>query len=123
MENMPWSDAMDSLFILQSGSSPVSANVDCTRSILDLMVRQNIPTTVESLRMLNDTALLRLGMLSAVAGISTWKRDVSTGTLFQLTTDGHLINPYTPNAIETDVMLSVVCALLVVIAISHARVP
>jgi hypothetical protein len=112
---------MDTTFVLQSGSTQVSAHMACVRSIMDLMVRQNIPVTAESLRGLNDTALLRLGMLSAVAGVSTWKRDAPMGVLFQLSEDGRLIHPYTPNAVETDVMLCVVCALLVVIAMSHLQ--
>ena len=112
-----WGNAMNSTFALSSGSSSVSNSLICSKSVFDLMTRQGIPTTPDSLRALNDTEILRVAMISAVAGISTWKRDANS--LFQLTDHGRLLHPYTPNAVETDVMLCVVCALLVVIAMFH----
>jgi hypothetical protein len=114
-----WSDAMTNAFALTSRSNAVSGNLVCSKSIFDLMVRQRIPTTPSLLRALNDTELLRVAMIASVAGVSTWKRDVATNTLFQLTDQGKLVQPYTPNAVESDVMLCVVCVLLIVIAIFH----
>ena len=110
---------MNSVFVLNSKSSYVSGSAACSRSVWDLMVRQSIPVSAAGLRDLNDTQLLRVAMMASVAGISTWRRDAETDTLFQLTEDGRLVHPYTPNAVETDVMLCVVCTLLVVIAMSH----
>jgi hypothetical protein len=110
---------MDRVFVLSSRASSVSGNYLCTKSITDLMIRQNIPTTTVALRALNDTALLQLAMQASVAGVSTWKRDPSTNVLFQLTDQGRLVSPYTPNAVESDVMLCIICALLIVIAIFH----
>ena len=114
-----WGEALNSVFILNSKSSFVSANSQCSQSVLDLMVRQNIPTTAAAIRNLNESQVLRLAMLASVAGISTWKRDAATDSFFLLTDQGRLVHPYTPNAVETDVMLSVVCILLVVIAMAH----
>jgi hypothetical protein len=114
-----WGDAMNSAFVLASKSSSISGSLPCSKSVFDLMTRQNIPTTPAALRALNDTEILRVAMIASVAGISTWKRDAATNSLFQLTEQGRLVHPYSPNAVESDVMLCVVCALLVVIAIFH----
>lgn len=118
-----WPDAMNSAFVLSSKSANVSGSLVCSKSVWDLMTRQRIPTSAAALRALNDTEILRVAMIASVAGISTWKRDASTDTLFQLTDQGRLVHPYTPNAVESDVMLCVVCALLVVIAMFHLTPP
>lgn len=114
-----WGDAMNAAFALSSKSSAVSGNLVCSKSVADLMIRQNIPLQPDALRGLNDSALLRLAMMASVAGISAWKRDVATNTLFQLTEQGRLVHPYTPNAVETDVMLCIICVLLIIIALFH----
>ena len=114
-----WGDAMNRVFALSSKSSSVSGNFMCTKSIANLMVRQNIPSTAAGLRALNDTEILQVAMLASVASISTWKRDAPNNALFQLTEQGRLVSPYTPNAIESDVMLCVICTLLIVIAVFH----
>jgi hypothetical protein len=114
-----WGDAMNRVFVLSSKSSSVSGNLLCTKSIMDLMIRQSIPLSPLALRALNDTELLQIAMTASVAGISSWKRDSTSNTLFQLTEQGRLVSPYTPNAVESDVMLCIICALLIVIAIFH----
>lgn len=115
--------ALDAVFVLASKARSVSGNMACRQSILDLMVRQTIPTNAEAIRTLSNTQLLSLAMLASVGGISTWKRDASDDYLFQLTDEGRLIHPYSPNAVETDVMLCIICALLIVIATLHMSAP
>ena len=114
-----WGDTMNRVFVLSSKSSSVSGNLMCTKSIMDLMIRQSIPLSPLGLRALNDTELLQIAMTASVAGVSSWKRDTVSNTLFQLTDQGRLVSPYTPNAVESDVMLCIICALLIVIAIFH----
>jgi hypothetical protein len=114
-----WGDAMNRVFALSSKSSSVSGNFMCTKSIANLMVSQNIPSTAAGLRALNDTEILQIAMLASVASISMWKRDAPNNALFQLTEQGRLVSPHTPNAVESDVMLCIICALLIVIAVFH----
>ena len=70
------------------------------------------------LRALSDTDLFRLAQLAAVGGSSRWKRD-DASNLILLTKEGQMTHPYSPGAVESDVMLCVICALLTVIAIHH----
>ena len=112
-------EAMDSAFVLASQAAPVSNNMACKKSILDLMIRQNIPhESPDAIRSLSDRELYKLAMMAAVAGISRWTRN-DNNTLLALTEDGKLIHPYSPGVIESDVMLCVICALLTVIATFH----
>ena len=118
-----WDAALNGVFSMLSRSNPVSNNEICRRSIQDLMTRQNIPQTIADLRKLDDVSLYKMAMLASVAGMSRWGRDASDGNLLTITEDGHLIHPYSPGAVESDVMLCVICALLTVIATFHLIPP
>jgi hypothetical protein len=114
-----WNSALDHVFSMSSQANPVSNNEACRRSIQDLMTRQHIPQKIADLRNLDDVALFQLAMLASVAGISRWGRDPYNTTLLKITDDGRLIHPYSPGAVESDVMLCIICALLTVIATFH----
>jgi hypothetical protein len=108
--------AMETVFALNSGTGPVSAHAASRRALSNLMLRQSIPFTAAELRALTDTELLRIAQLAAVGGASRWKRN---DNLILLGKDGQMAHPYSPGAVESDVMLCVICALLTVIAINH----
>ena len=109
--------AMESVFALQSGVTPVSGHVAARRALSSLMRRQSIPQKLQELRALGDADLCRLAQLAAVGGVSRWKR--TNDELILLTENGQMIHPYSPGAVESDVMLCVICALLTVIAVHH----
>lgn len=111
-------DAMNAVFALQSGAGPVSAHLASQRRVEGLMRRQGIPQDAAELRTLPDAQLLRLAQLAAVAGVSRWKRDDATNAIL-LTDGGEMMHPFSPGAVESDVMVCVICALLTVIAIHH----
>jgi hypothetical protein len=119
-KNEAWDSALNGVFSMLSKSNPVSNNEICRKSIQDLMIRQNIPQTIAEIRKLDDVSLYKLAMLASVGGMSRWGRD---GSLLSITEDGHLIHPYSPGAVESDVMLCVICALLTVIATFHLIPP
>lgn len=89
------------------------------------MRRQGIATTSASLRELNDTELLQLGMLAAVGGISRWERTKppqSSGaeaTRLVLDDNGSLVHVLSPGAMQNDVMLCVIVSLLSVLLLFH----
>jgi len=114
-----WNSALDQVFSMASQANPVSNNEACRRSIQDLMTRQRIPQNIADIRRLDDVMLFQLAMLASVAGISRWGRDPYNSTLLKITDDGRLIHPYSPGAVESDVMLCIICALLTVIATFH----
>jgi len=109
--------AINSAFALASGSRSPADKQACRKSLLDLMARQGIPTQTISLRALSDADLYRLALLAAIGGASRWRRDDDNNLIF--TEDGHLVHPFSPGAVESDVMLCLICALLTVIAIHH----
>ena len=110
--------AMETVFALSSGTGPVSEHAASRRALSNLMLRQSIPSAAAELRALTDTELLRMAQLAAVGGASRWKRDEGNN-LILLGKDGQMAHPYSPGAVESDVMLCVICALLTVIAINH----
>lgn len=110
--------AMEALFAMQSGVAPVSAHDASRRELSNLMRRQSVSQRLTELRALSDTDLFRMAQLAAVGGASRWKRD-DASNLILLTKDGQMIHPYSPGAVESDVMMCVICALLTVIAIHH----
>ena len=118
-----WDSALNGVFSMLSQSNPVSNNEVCRRSVQDLMTRQNIPQTIAELRKLDDISLYKLAMLASVGGMSRWGRDSADSNLLTITEDGHLIHPYSPGAVESDVMLCIICALLTVIATFHLIPP
>ena len=118
----PFSQAMDNTFALASKSAAVSGQRTCTKSVKDLMVRQGIPIVLAELRNLSDAELYSLAFLAAVGGISRWNR-AEGSNLILLTEDGILTHPNSPGAVENDLMLCIVCALLTVIAIHHLILP
>jgi hypothetical protein len=86
-------------------------------AVLNLMLRQDIPPSPSQLRLLSDDALLRLAQLAAVGGVSRWKRE--NGTKILLDGDGVMMHAYSPGAVESDVMLCIICVLLTFIAMTH----
>ena len=114
--------AVDSTFALTSKSSAVSGQRTCTKALKDLMVRQGIPIDLSELRKLDDAKLYSLALLAAIGGISRWNR-ADDSNLILLTEDGILTHPNSPGAVENDLMLCIVCALLTVIAIHHLIIP
>ena len=109
---------MEAVFAMQSGAAPVSAHAASRRALSNLMRRQSISLDLQQLHALSDVELFRLALLAAVGGASRWKRDEASN-LILLTKDGQMMHPHSPGAVESDVMLCVICALLTVIAIHH----
>ena len=64
------------------------------------------------LRELSDVALMRMAQLAAVGGVSRWKRGGENGTQIVLNDDGAMLHVYSPGAVESDVMLCIICVLL-----------
>ena len=78
------------------------------------MIQQDIVPS--QLRLLSDTGLLRLAQLAAVGGVSRWKRE--NGTRIVLNNDGAMTHAYSPGAVESDVMLCIICVLLTFIQVA-----
>ena len=81
------------------------------------MIQQDIVPS--QLRLLSDAGLLRLAQLAAVGGVSRWKRE--NGTRIVLNNDGAMTHVYSPGAVESDVMLCIICVLLTFIAMNIKR--
>ena len=103
----------ESVFIM---SDPSHRNVS-RHAVLNLMIQQDIVPS--QLRLLNDVGLLRLAQLAAVGGVSRWKRE--NGTRIVLNNDGAMTHAYSPGAVESDVMLCIICVLLTFIAMNIKR--
>ena len=120
-----WDQAMQNTFALQNAGQAVANHSRCSANVLSLMRRQGIATTSASLRELNDTELLQLGMLAAVGGISRWERTKppqSSGaeaTRLVLDDNGSLVHVLSPGAMQNDVMLCVIVSLLSVLLLFH----
>lgn len=112
-----WETAMNDLYVLDSGSSPISNHETCFHNIKNLLIRQKIPLNVTALQASKPAYLYRLAMLAGLSGITTWKRDAS-GKI-KLTDHGYPIHPSSPTNVESDIMTSIICALLIVIATFH----
>ena len=104
--------------MLEGGAQSPTRVGACTRSLRALMVRQRIPWAGADLRALPDARLVQLALLAAVAGTNgPWQRDTSGGSdLLLLDENGRLRPAFVPSAVESDVMLCIICALLAVIA-------
>ena len=111
-------EAMESVFII---SDQTHRNVS-RHAVLNLMMQQDIVPS--QLRTLSDAGLLRLAQMAAVGGVSRWKRGGKNGTKIFLSNDGAMLHAYSPGAVESDVMLCIICVLLTFIAmnIKHADV-
>ena len=112
-------EALNATFMLEGGAQAPTRVAACTRSVSALMLRQRIPTDADSLRALQDSRLLQLAMLAAVAGTSgPWERDPATDVLL-LDEHGRLLPAFVPSSVESDVMLCLICALLAAIAVYY----
>ena len=114
--------ALTRLFVLRSQSGAAGDHQACRRRVLDLMRRQRIPASPEKLRSLSDTDLMRVGILAAMGGLGQWVRDPGTDAVM-VDDDGRLVRALVPTAVENDVMLCIICALLTVIAVFHVLLP
>jgi len=122
-EGNAWDQALNEIFSMASHANPVSNNEACVSSIRDLMTRQQIPHSLHELKMLNDVQLYKMAILASVARISRWTRDKNNVAQFLITENGRLLHPYSPGAVESDVMLCIICVLLTVIATFHLITP
>jgi hypothetical protein len=104
----------ESVFII---SDPHHRNIS-RHAVMNLMLQQDIIPS--QLRLLSDVGLLRMAQLAAVGGVSRWKRE--NGTRFFLNKDGVLLHAYSPGAVESDVMLCIICVLLTFIAMMSAKI-
>ena len=122
-ETKSFNTAVDSLFILESRSFPVSGQLVCIKALRALLLRQGIPIRLDLLRQMKDVELYQLALLAALGGASKWNRDSGTNLVVISDDNGALSYPNTPKAVEGDLMLCVVCALLTVIAMHHMTPP
>ena len=113
-----WADAMEGTFALQSKGLAVSNHSRCVASVRALLQTQGIPAAAAELRALNDTALLQLAMEAAVGRVSRWARTSPAqasgahATRLVLNEEGSLVHVLSPGALQNDVMLCVISALL-----------
>ena len=116
-----WDAAVNELFVLDSGASPISNHETCFHNLKSLLIRQKIPLNVTAIRNSSPSYLYKLAMLAGISGITSWKRETvsSSGGKIKLTDHGYPIHPSSPTNIESDVMTSIICALLIVIATFH----
>ena len=116
--------AMNRVFVLRSGAGPAAEFAPCRKRMLDLMRRQRLPVRARDLRaVLTDDELFRIVLLAAIATMGQqWARDGSTDA-FLVDERGALVRASIPTAVENDVMLCLVCALLTVIAALHIAPP
>lgn len=117
LQNSKFAEAVNKIFVLDSVSSPVSAQESCLMNIRDLLIRQKLPLNVTEFRNMDDSKIYEVLILSALTGISPWKRD--DDNKIKLTDFGYPIHPSLPTNIESDVMTCIICALLIVIATFH----
>lgn len=113
-----WNEAMNVIFDLDSGSSPVSNYETCNNNIKDLLIRQRMLLNITLIKEASPQKLYELSILAGLAGISPWKRDKLTNKI-QITDYGYPIHPSSPTNVESDVMTCIICALLIVIATFH----
>ena len=114
--------AMGVVFAMQSQSASPEHVALCRRRVLTLMQRQQIPASLPALRELPDADLYRLAIMAALAGLGPWTRDATTDGLV-IDDRGAIIPALMPSAVESDVMLCIICALLTVIAVFHVILP
>jgi hypothetical protein len=110
--------ALNAVFTLQSGAGNAADLLLCQKRTLDLMRRQRIPLRVADLRALSDVELYRLGIMAAVGGLGQWRRHETTGVLL-VDDQGALLRALIPDAVESDVLMCLICALLAVVAMYH----
>jgi hypothetical protein len=110
--------ALNAVFALQSGAGNAADLHLCQKRTLDLMRRQRIPLRVADLRTLSDVELYRLGIMAAVGGLGQWRRHETTGVLL-VDDQGALLRALIPDAVESDVLMCLICALLAVVAMYH----
>jgi hypothetical protein len=113
-----WNAAMDEIFVLDSGSSPISNHERCNHNIKNLLLRQNYPLNVTQIKNMDLTSLYKFVILASISGISHWKRNPSSNKII-LTDNGYPIHPSSPINVESDIMTCIICALLIVIATFH----
>ncbi len=113
-------EAMDASLSLLSGTGSPSNNTLCAQNIRELMIRNGIAPSADSLRAnLTDAQLMRLGILASIALISPWNQDAE-GRFF-ITDRGILVEDYHPSSSESDIMLCIVCVLLAIIVLFHVN--
>ena len=114
-----FTQAFPTVFALRSGTQAIELNTQCTSRVSALMTRNSIPVDISTLRNMSDAALMRLGILAAVANISPWLRDASGNGLIMLEQDGKLTREHGTASMESNIMLCIVCTLLAVIGAIH----
>jgi len=116
--DISWKRAMDMTFASKSGSSATSENILFSKNIQNMLIRQGLPTNVSTARQLDDVELYRILFLAGVSGLTPWERDPASNFIF-LNEHGHLVHVATPTLVESDIMICIICALLLVIATFH----
>ena len=117
-------EAFEDTFALLSGAEGAANHPAALRAVTDLLVRHGVPLEAARLRSTNDTSdaqLLRIALLAGVGCVSRWRR-TPEGRLL-LDEGGSLLHPYSPSAVESDVMLCIVCTLLAVVVMFHIVLP
>jgi hypothetical protein len=113
-----FSEAIDTTLSLLSSTTNPSNNSFCIQNIKELMIRNDISTTIQEMRNNNtDAQLMRLGILAAIALVSPWNQDAQGK--FIISDRGVLMEDYHPSSSESDIMLCVVCTLLAIIVLFH----
>ena len=109
--------AIDKTFSLQSAAQGASGHPGASRGIKAMLLRHGLPRSAAQLRNSSDAALLKMAMLAAVGSMSTWQRG-SDGRIV-LDESGSMMQENHFTAVESDVMLCIVCTLLAIIVMFH----
>eukprot|EP00961_Rhodomonas_salina_P154295 2078339-Rhodomonas_salina.3 len=114
-------DAFKQTFLQQDYAIVKTTNTTSVQWVLDIMHRQGVPTTVQKLRELEDGQLLAIAMLSALAGISPWKRDAGTDLVLLDEKDGVPVQETTVADVELPLYVSIIGVMFGTILLQHMR--
>lgn len=108
-------------FTLRDDSIVSTTRVPAIEWLHDIMTRQAIPHDAAQLRNLSDARLVSLGMLAAVAGISSWRHDTLSDRIVLHERSGTPTAETTISDLEVPVYVSIICVMAVTIVLQHLR--
>eukprot|EP00961_Rhodomonas_salina_P135972 1829769-Rhodomonas_salina.1 len=121
LENTVILDAFKQTFLQQDHANVQTTNTTSIQWVLDIMHRQGVPTTAQKLRELEDSKLVSIAMLSALAGISPWKRDPGSDLVLLDEKDGVPVQETTVADVELPLYVSIIGVMFGTILLQHMR--
>lgn len=114
INELEFQNALNQLFILESGAGPVSSSQYHVKLLKDLFYRQNIPLDISVLKNSTDGQIYKWLALASLSGFTSWKRDDFNKII--LTNQATPIEPKKISNAEGDIFLCLVFSLLIYIA-------